>query len=135
MWLGYSAELTNKIVINEIFVKPGKRSDRVAERIREILSVAVLNQLKDPRIGFVTITRVGMTDDLRYAKVYFSVLGSDRETKSTKAALEHSKGFFMHLLKEGLPIRTIPEITFVLDLSIKESIALDHIIEKIHKGE
>ena len=114
-------------------MKPGKRSDRVAEAIREELSRVILGQLKDPRIGFITITRVSVTDDLKYAKVYFSVLGSILERKSTQAALEHSTGFLEHSLKEVLTMRAVPKLSFKFDSSIEESIAMGSIFDKIHK--
>ena len=59
-------------------MKLEKRNGRVAEQIRKIMSGVILNKMKDPRLGFITITRVSVTDDLKYAKVYFSVYGSEK---------------------------------------------------------
>lgn len=110
----------------------GKRSERLAEQLREELSVMIQQKLKDPRIGFVTITRVTVTSDMRYAKVYYSVLGSASERAGTTAALEHSAGYLQRALKELLTIRTIPKISFTYDPSVEASIALDVLIQKIH---
>jgi len=116
-------------------MKPGKRSTRVAEQIRKELSLMVQNRLKDPRIGMVTITRVSLTDDLKYAKVYFSVLGTEAERKSSEAALGRSAGYLQRLLKDVLSMRSIPQISFKYDPSIQESIAIDAIIQRIHSED
>lgn len=113
-------------------MRPGKRSDRIAEQIRRELSLLILNRLKDPRIGFVTITRVQVTDDLAYAKVYFSVLGSLQARKSTLIALERSKGFLQRSLADVLMIKSSPKLIFKFDPSVEHSVQLDAVIDKIH---
>ena len=113
-------------------MKPGKRCDRIAEQMRQVLSILILERLKDPRIGFVTITRVTVSDDLRHAKVYYSVLGNEHDRKGTAAALEHSEGFLEYSLKKALPIKIIPKLTFKFDYSVEHNIKLGALIEKIH---
>ncbi|MDD5044768.1 MAG: 30S ribosome-binding factor RbfA, partial [Candidatus Omnitrophica bacterium] len=69
------------------------RAERVSQMLKEEVSNIMHNDLKDPRIGFITVTRVELTDDLRYAKIYFSILGTDIEQENTKKAVNNSLGF------------------------------------------
>lgn len=114
-------------------MKIEKRNGRVAEQIREIMSEVILKRMKDPRIGFITITRVSVTDDLKYAKVYFSVYGGEKERKSTAAALAHSSSFLQRSLLGKLKIRTLPKLVFTFDPSIEQAFVIDNIIRKIHE--
>ncbi|MBM3243991.1 MAG: 30S ribosome-binding factor RbfA, partial [Candidatus Omnitrophica bacterium] len=88
------------------------RQDKVAEAIRQEASVILHDKLKDPRLGFVTITNVEVTKDLRFAKIFFSVLGKDKDYKNTKDALDSSLGFVRKLIAERLNLRFAPEIAF-----------------------
>ena len=116
-------------------MKLEKRNGRVAEQIREIMSDVILNKMKYPRLGFITITRVSVADDLKYAKVYFSVYGSEKEKKGTEAVLHHSINYLQHELLARLKMRTQPKLSFIFDPSIEHAFVIDQIIRKIHEEE
>lgn len=94
------------------------RQDQLGELIAEELSDLIRTRMKDPRVGFASITSVQMSGDLRYAKVYVSVLGSAEDQRATLKALDHANGFLRHELAQRLTIRYTPEIIFKLDESI-----------------
>jgi len=94
---------------------PGRRPERLAEQIKEELSLIIGGEVEDPRLGFVTVTGATLTPDLRTAKVYVSVLGTAEEVKGSLAALRHASGFIRHQLGAVLRIRHIPELHFVYD--------------------
>ena len=112
----------------------GKRTDRVAELIRNELGNAII-RLRDPRVGFVTVTRVGLSADLHYAKVFYSVIGDHEKKEATHEALTHARGFLQRDLAEVLNLRYTPHLDFCLDDSIDHSIHIESIIKELHKGE
>ena len=93
----------------------GRRPERLAEQIKEELSLIIGGEVEDPRLGYVTVTGATLTPDLRTAKVYVSVLGTEDEIKGSLAALRHASGFIRHQLGAVLRIRHIPELHFVYD--------------------
>jgi ribosome-binding factor A len=93
----------------------GRRPQRLAEGIREEVAKIVASELKDPRLGFVTITRVELTSDLGHAKVHFGVLGGEKERESTLAALRSATGFVRREVGRRLRIYHSPEIDFRYD--------------------
>jgi ribosome-binding factor A len=94
---------------------PGRRPERLAEQIKEELSLIIGGEVEDPRLAYVTVTDAKLTPDLRTAKVYVSVLGTEDEVKGSLAALRHASGFIRHQLGAVLRIRHIPELHFVYD--------------------
>jgi ribosome-binding factor A len=108
-----------------------RRLDRVAEACKEVLSEVIAREVKDPRIGFVTIIRVDVSPDLRHAKVYVSILGSDEEVASSLAGLESSKGYMRSALGKHLRIKRLPEIEFVLDNVSAEALRLSALMRKV----
>ncbi|PIQ88268.1 MAG: ribosome-binding factor A [Candidatus Omnitrophica bacterium CG11_big_fil_rev_8_21_14_0_20_42_13] len=113
-----------------------KRKDRVRELVREEAGKIMQEELNDPRLGFITITRVEMTDDLRYAKIYYSVLGTPKQEKDTILAMNSASGFIRKLIAERIGLRFAPDISLKLDKSAKEAMRLDEIfkdIENEHK--
>ncbi|MBI4640455.1 MAG: 30S ribosome-binding factor RbfA [Candidatus Tectomicrobia bacterium] len=98
-----------------------KRTDRLGELILAEIADLLLRGIKDPRIGFATLTRVEVTDDLRYAKVFVSILGEEKEKKRTMAGLKSASGFIRGQLGKRLRLRYTPELTFKLDESIAYS--------------
>ena len=94
------------------------RQDQLGELIAEELSDLIRTRMKDPRVGFASITSVQMSGDLRYAKVFVSVMGSPEDQRATLKALDHANGFLRHELAQRLTIRYTPEIIFKLDESI-----------------
>ncbi len=107
------------------------RQDKVAEAIRQESSLIIHDKLKDPRLGFITITRVEITPDLRYAKIFFSVLGSEESYKKTKEALDSALGFVRRLVAERLNLRFAPEIAFYEDRSTEYSVRIDEVLNEI----
>jgi len=91
------------------------RVRRVADRIKETVALLLDTRVKDPRLGFVTITEVRITGDLREATVFYTVLGDDDKRDSTKAALESAKGMLRSEVGKALGIRHTPSLEFLLD--------------------
>ena len=108
----------------------GKRSEKVADLIQEEISEMLLKTLKDPRIGFVTITRVAVSEDCRLAKVYFSVTGTLAERKRSTEGLNSAKGYVRRELGRRMRLKYTPEIMFQFDPSIEYAI---HIGEVMHQ--
>ena len=94
---------------------PGRRSERLAEQIREEVSLIIAGEVEDPRVGFATVTDVKLSADLRHAKVYVSVIGTENEVKGTLVALRHASGFIRHQLGAVLRMRHTPELHFAHD--------------------
>lgn len=113
----------------------GLRHQKVAAVLKREISNIVHDELKDSRLGFVTVMRVDLTDDLRYAKIYFSVLGKEKEQKDTKKALESAKPFIRYLIGRRLKLRFVPEIAFKLDRSIEYSIKIEQELDKIKEQQ
>lgn len=99
----------------------GKRLERVNQLMKEEISLLLQRQLKDPRLGFVTVTEVDVTPDLKHAKVYVSVLGSEAQWASSFKALESAKGFVWNWLRRNLDLRATPEIDFRPDRSMEHA--------------
>lgn len=93
----------------------GRRAERLAEEIREQVARMIASDLKDPRLGFITVTRVELAHDLRYARVHVGVLGGESERKKSLAALQQASGFVRRELGKRLGIRHVPEIDFRYD--------------------
>ncbi len=106
------------------------RPERVAEQIRMDVAQILQNDMKDPRLALVTCTRVNLTRDLRYAKLYVSILAEGSEQKETLAALEGATGYVRRRLTERLGLRVSPEIRFIFDPSVEYGIRLEKLIEK-----
>ncbi|HEY0756684.1 MAG TPA: 30S ribosome-binding factor RbfA [Ktedonobacteraceae bacterium] len=96
------------------------RQEKLAEQIAVEVSDLIRTRLKDPRVGFASITHVEVSGDLRHARIYVSVMGEPEEKKSTIEALHHATGFLRHGLAERLTVRFMPEIVFKLDNSIEQ---------------
>lgn len=109
------------------------RAARVAKEIQRQLSVILRDDLKDPRIGFTTITRVTITEDLRSAKVYFTALGGGVRENNALAALNQANGFIRRLIGQRINLRLTPEITFKLDKGINSGFTVDEILRQLEK--
>lgn len=109
-----------------------RRTRQVGELLKEELSDIIRREVKDPRIGFMSITDVEVPTDLRSARVYVSVLGSDEEREATVAALRSASGFIRHHLKPRLRMRQIPELDFRSDRSMEYA---QHISETLRAIE
>lgn len=111
-----------------------RRIDRVEEACKEELSEILGREIKDPRIGFVTITRVKVTRDLGHAHVYVSIMGSDDEVKATLAGLESAKGVMRSHLGKHMRLKTLPDIEFVHERIAEEALRLSELMER-NKGD
>lgn len=94
---------------------PGRRPERLAEQIKEEVSLIIAGEVEDPRVGSVTVTEAKLSPDLRHAKVYVSVIGSENEVKGSLAALRHASGFIRAQLGGVLRMRHTPELHFAYD--------------------
>ena len=109
----------------------GIRSVRVRVQLKKELSKILQEDLRDPRIGFTTITRIDLTGDLRYAKIYFSILGDEKEKISSIEGIESAAGYIRRLIGERLKLKYVPELSFNLDRSIEYSIDLEKTFERL----
>ncbi len=107
------------------------RVERVQEELKREISRIIHDEVKDPRLGFVTVTKVELTRDLRFAKVYFSVLGQEQDYKRTKEGLMSSMGFIRKLVGERVSLRFTPEIMFKEDKSCEYSIRIEEVLNQI----
>ncbi len=108
------------------------RQEKLGELIAAELSDLLRMRLKDPRVGFASITRVEVSGDLRHAKVFVSVMGNPEEQEATMKGLKHAAGFVRHELASRLTLRYMPELVFKLDTSIEQGA---HILELIRQSE
>ena len=109
---------------------PGRRPQRLGQRILEEISELLVGELKDPRIGLATVTGVRVTPDLRQAIVGIGVLGSAEEKKQTIEGLRAAASFIRHELAERLDIRRVPELIFQLDDSAERAARIDELLRK-----
>ncbi len=110
-----------------------QRPERVQEAIRQEISKIVHDEIKDPRLGFITITGVELTRDLRHAKVYFSVLGEAKAKHLALKGLKSAKGHIKGLLADRINLKFMPEIEFKIDESIERTQRIYSILDKIKK--
>ena len=109
----------------------GKRLERVNQLIKEEISLLLQRELKDPRLGFVTVTEVDVTPDLKHAKVYVSVLGPEERWVSTLQALGSARGFVRNWLRRHLDLRVTPEIAFRPDRSMEHAAHIQSILAEL----
>src|SRR5947209_12041605 len=108
----------------------GARMRRVNEAVKEVLSARMAEGLKDPRVGFVTVTGVETSPDLRSARVYVSVLGSDRERDDAIAGLDSSRGFLQAHLASQLRLKRTPTLTFIHDDTVERGMRISQLIDE-----
>jgi len=111
----------------------GKRSEKVADLIHKEISEMLIKTIKDPRIGFVTITRVAVSEDCRSAKVYFSVAGTHEERERSMKGLNSAKGYVRKELGRRIRLRYTPEIVFIFDPSIEYAIHIGEVIRHLNR--
>lgn len=116
-------------------MKGNTRISRINDEILRELSQIIRTEVKDPRIGTMTsIIRVETTQDLKYCKVFVSVLGNGEEKDSVMKGLKNAGGFIRHLLAERLNLRYTPELTFKLDDSVEYAVRMSKLIDEVSKG-
>ncbi|MBI2955506.1 MAG: 30S ribosome-binding factor RbfA [Chloroflexi bacterium] len=115
---------------------PSRRIERVNDLIRAEISELITKEIKDPRLrGMISVTEVDTTPDLRHAKVYVSILGSEEERATGIKTLKHAAGFFRKELGERLTMRRTPELSFLLDTSIEHGDRIMRLLRDIQKEE
>ncbi len=110
---------------------PSRRTEKAAEAIREVVSMAILTELQDPRVRDVTVTWVEVSADLRYAKVHVSVMGDEARQKLCLRGLQSAAGFLQAKIAQGIEIRYTPKLSFLLDQGVKRSIAVARILQQV----
>jgi ribosome-binding factor A len=106
------------------------RSRRIAEQIQRELSDIIRLELKDPRVGMITVTDVEVTQDYAHAKVFFTRLGDPADNEATAQALEHAAGFLRSELARRIRLRTMPQLHFEYDVSVERGVRLSHLIDE-----
>lgn len=111
------------------------RSNRIGEQMKKEVSQILREELKDPRVGFVTVTSVDVSGDLSYAKIYVSVLGAEEDKMQTLKALQKAQGFVRSELSKRLRLRYIPEVTFHFDKSIEHGARIMELLHRVQGEE
>ena len=111
------------------------RMQRINEQLKKEVGLIIHDELNDPRVGFVTITKVDVTADLQQARVYFSVLGTDKQKRDTRVGLSRSAGFIRKLIGQRVKLRHTPQILFKPDESAEYSIRISEVLEKIKEKD
>lgn len=119
----------------EIEATMSRRTQRVAEAIREVAATAILFELKDPRVQGVTVTRAEVTGDLRHAKVFVSLMGDEKVQRLTMSGLRSARGFLQRKIAERLDTRTTPHVEIEIDQSVKKSLEIARVLREVLPAE
>ena len=111
-------------------VQDFSRTERIGQQLQRELAVLVRDELKDPRLGMVTIQAVRVVRDLSHAKVFFTVMGGEHDQNESGKVLNHAAGFLRRLLAQRVKLRTMPQLHFVYDESIEYGSHLSTLIEE-----
>ncbi|PRO65187.1 30S ribosome-binding factor RbfA [Alkalicoccus urumqiensis] len=111
------------------------RANRVAEQLKKEISDIIQREVKDPRIGFLTVTDVDLTGDLQQAKVFVTVYGDEEERSNSLAALEKAKGFIRSEAGQRVQLRKTPEIMFEFDESIERGNRIEQLIRDMNQRD
>lgn len=113
---------------------PYKRSQRVSDLIREEIADIIMNKVKDPRLGFVTVTGAKITEDLKIATIYLSIL-KEEEKETTLEMLNSAKGFIRAELAKRVRMKFIPSLTFRIDESLEYGVRIEKLLREIKKED
>ncbi|HLR63858.1 MAG TPA: 30S ribosome-binding factor RbfA [Pseudogracilibacillus sp.] len=111
------------------------RANRVAEQMKKDVGEIINQRVKDPRVGFVTITDVEVTNDLQQAKIYVSVLGDEAEKEQSLLALDKASGFIRSEVGKRIRLRKVPEIMFQFDEAFEYGSKIDEILRQLNEDE
>lgn len=111
------------------------RSTKVAVLLKNEISQILQSRIKDPRVGFVTITNVVLSDDLRQAKIYYSIFGDEKQKKDSQIGLEHARSFIQKELGSRVQLRYTPNIRFYFDEGLAYEMRINRILEELDLGE
>lgn len=112
-----------------------KRATQVAEEMKRAVTDIIANEVRDPRMGFITVTGVELADDLRYGKVFISIFEDEARQKQCLDGLNSAKGFIRRELGRRLGLRYTPEFDFRIDKSIAEGDKIDRLLHQIEKDK
>jgi len=118
-------------IFQEEVVMSSRRALKLAEAVRQVVSTAILFELKDPRVRDVTVTYVEVAEDLRSAKVHVSVMGDEKKQQLTLRGLQNAAGFLQSRCAEKIETRWTPRLQFVLDKGVKHSIEVCRILAEV----
>jgi ribosome-binding factor A len=107
------------------------RAQRVAEQMKKVVAGIIEKELKDPRIGFVTVTSVELSNDLRYAKIYVSIYGDEKQKKDSLEGLRKATGFVRKEIGKRIKLRYTPEIEFKFDSSIEHGAKIAKLLSEV----
>lgn len=110
----------------------GRRQDRLSVQLVREISLLLQREVKDPRIGFATVHRVDLTEDLSFAKVFVSVMGSEKNERDALIGLQRVAPFIRGKLGKALKIRQVPELRFVIDHNLDHSDRINEILNKLN---
>jgi ribosome-binding factor A len=116
-------------------MQQSRRPQRLALQIQHEVSMMIFRDLKDRRIGFVTVTGVQMSPDLRHAKIFISLMGSEEKKKESLTALNHATGWIRHELGQRIRTKFLPDLVFLTDTSQDYGEHIDKLIDEIHDHE
>src|SRR5947207_14970531 len=108
-----------------------RRLLKAAEAIRGVVSMAILTELRDPRVKNVTVVAVEVLPDMKSAKVFVSVMGSEKEQQLSLSGLQNAAGFLQKKITERIESRYTPRLTFVLDTGVKNSLEINRILREV----
>ncbi len=108
-----------------------RRTEQIGDEIQRVLGEVILNEVKDPRVGFVTVTGVTVTPDLSRANVRVSIMGDDAQRKETMQALQRAKGFLRHRVGDEITLRIVPELVLHLDTSLDHAMRIGELLNNI----
>ena len=111
------------------------RKEKLEEQIKRIVSELLIREIKDPRIGFATITGVELSKDLSIAKIGISVLGDARDLRKTLEGLQSATPYIQHRVGKSLGVRVTPKVTFYLDSSIADGVKMVDLLESLEYSE
>ncbi|MFA5536166.1 MAG: 30S ribosome-binding factor RbfA [Bacillota bacterium] len=111
------------------------RTRRVEEEIKREIASIIKDTIKDPRVGFVSLTGVDVTPDFRHAKVYVSVYGNEEAIKKTMEGLDQAAGYIRKEISQRIKLRNSPELSFHFDDSIRHGAKIAEILSKMQSGE
>ena len=109
------------------------RLDRVTEQLKVEVSAILREEIKDPRVGFITVMRTSMSADLQHAHIYVSVLGTTAQQERALKALTSASGFVRKLVGDRIRLRYTPELTFHLDRSLDDQFRIQAALDRLHK--
>lgn len=114
---------------------PSNRPLKVADRIKEVLATALESHVKDPRLGFITLTDVRVTGDLQHASIFYTVLGDESASEATAAALNSAKGMLRSEVGKALGLRIVPTLEFIPDALDKTASAMNDLISQMRERD